>query len=161
MKLFSKITAVALMMAFAPIQASAFQDDQSQMNATAEQIEQSKLVTGLIAKATESNDAIFYMAAAKLFDGLGPVTILKEEFDESKDGKYTHDDFWSASAAYAKVVEIAGANSELGKQAAALAKSTNKDTGAEGCYGYSHYHFYWHHTNQRGWHKHITAIHHC
>lgn len=104
-------------------------------------VEQSKVVASLISMADESSDPVFYMAAAKMIGDISPVAITKKGSKIEAD-KIAHGDIWSAKDLYAKVVELSGAKSELGMQAAALSKEIKADTGEEGCYGYDHYH-YW------------------
>jgi len=106
-----------------------------------QKVEQSKVVKRLLAMAEETNDAVYYMAAAKMIDSIAPVAITKKPM--TKKGKVSDNDIWTASELFGKVVKIAGAKSDLGKQASALATEMKKKTNAEGCWGYRHYHVIW------------------
>ena len=141
-------------------QAATAKDKEKEPVIAHEKIEQSKVVKSLIAMATESNDAVYYMAAAKMIDSISPVAITKKPMVKKDAKKVTDNDIWTATDLYGKVVEIAGANSELGKQAAALATEAKHETNAEGCWGYNHYHTIWYY-DAWGNYVYYTVWHYC
>lgn len=167
--LFKTMFVILFFLMFSP-EVKAF-DDEVFNNPTPNQMTTYTLIVGLLGKGKESNDAVFYMAAGKLFDDLGPLSILKDAAKKDH-AEYTHIDFWSAKDVFLKVIEIAGAKSEMGMQADKLAANSKDETNAEICMGYKHYHLYWHdhkgnvgakwdwRMTQPGWHRH-GVIHNC
>jgi hypothetical protein len=127
---------------------------------THEQVERSKVVKHLLKVAEENNDAVLFMAAAKLIDAAGPVAIVKRSAQSKDPEKIVDADLWTASALYGQAAAIAGKNSDLGKQAVQLASETMVKSNAEGCWGYAHYHTYWWYDQWGNYHE-RTVNHYC
>lgn len=156
----TKLFLALIVGSFVALPAVADEDQSKGPEVTVEKIETSKAAAQVLAAAVAENDPILFVAAGKLMVDLAPVAIVKEGVENPDTAELTEDDFWTASAVFTKAVEIAGAGSEIGKQAQSLADENKVEVNSEGCMGATHYHYFWYYD---AWGNYVsrTVWHYC
>lgn len=156
MKVLNKLFAGAIAGSLIATSLVGADDQKKAAHATHDQVEMSKTVKTLINEGLEHNDAVFFMAAGKLMNMIGPVSIRKPAAMDKDPEALTDADLWSVADTFAKAAEIAGANSEMGQMATSLADENRQEANAEGCLGFTHYHVIWWYDRYGNYHERIV-----